>query len=106
MLGIGSVWTLEGMHEIAKVTLKDLSSCKDKQLGPLEMPEEGLVGTCESSGQANTDLPSELAFNMLLKFPLIFLPTERSTGAEHPKPIHCLCIASVSSSRDDRQAAR
>lgn len=29
-------------HEIAKVTLKGLSSCKDEQLGPWEMPEAGL----------------------------------------------------------------
>jgi len=29
-------------HEIAEVTLKGLSSCKDEQLGPLEMPEAGL----------------------------------------------------------------
>lgn len=77
-------------YEIAKVILKGLSSCKDEQLGPLEMPKAGLQPHAKSPGQAGTDSPSELAFKQikfpLFAFPLIFFPTERSTGAGHPNP--------------------
>lgn len=57
------------------------------------------VATRASSGRADADLPSEPACNVPLKFPLTFLPAERSAGAERPKPARCLRVASVSSSR-------